>query len=149
MPQQVPAPPAAHALAQQLLAYEATNGTPAEPVGQAAVRVCAELRVVVSRFAGGAGFHSLLGRALALAQRDDPWLAAVTVTAEGALTGFAEAAQGQDPAAVTAGGQALLGHFLGLLHTFIGDALTLRLLTDGWPDASFDVAPPGRQETIQ
>jgi len=138
---------AAHALAQQLLAYEVAQGLPAEPVGQAAVRACDTLRGAVVRFAGGAGFHSLLGRALTLAQRDVPWLGAVTVTAEGALAGFAEAAQGQDPAAVTAGGQALLGHVLGLLHTFIGDALTLRLLADGWPASFLDTSPPGTQET--
>jgi hypothetical protein len=136
---------AAHTLAQQVLAYEATQGMPVEPPGQAAVRACERLRVSFSRFAGGGGFRSVLTRALTLAQRDVSWLAAVSVTAEGALAGFAEGAQAQDPAAAAAGGSAILTQFLGLLHTFVGDALTRRLLADGWPDAPFD-PPPGRQE---
>jgi hypothetical protein len=135
----------AHALAQQLLASAATQGPPGEPPGQAVIRACDTLRGALVRFAGGAGFHSLLARALTLTQRDVPWLAAVVVADEGALTGFAEAAQGQAPAAVTAGGQALLGHVLGLLHTFIGDALTRRLLADAWPAA----AAAGTQETAR
>ena len=109
------------------------------------LRACERLRVSFSRFAGGVGFRSVLTRALTLAQRDVPWLAAVSVTAEGALAGFAEGAQAQDPAAAAAGGSAILAQFLGLLHTFVGDALTRRLLADGWPDAPFD-PPPSRQE---
>lgn len=139
------AAPTAHILTQQVLAYEARQGTLAEPQWQAAVRVYAQLGVAFSRLAGVAGFRSVLTRALTLAQRDVPWLAAVSVTAEGALAGFAEGAQAQDPAAAAVGGAAILTQFLGLLHTFVGDALTRRLLADGWPDAPFN-PPPGRQE---
>ena len=146
MPQALPA---VHAVVQQILAYEITQGTPAEPPGQAAVRACEHLRIVFSRFAGVAGFRSLLARALTLAARDVPWLASVEVTAEGALAGFGEGAQVQDPAAAVAGGSALLTQFLGLLHTFVGEALTVRLLADVWPDALFDPPPPGRQENAR
>jgi hypothetical protein len=133
---------AAHTLAQQILNDTATQD-PTGLAGQVVIRAFEQLRGALVRLIGVEGFRALLTRA----QREAPWLAAVTVTAEGALVGFSEAAHGQDPAAVTAGGQALLAHFLGLLHTFIGETLTLRLLADGWPDASFDAAPPAPQET--
>ena len=32
----------------------------------------------------------------------------------------------------------LIAQLLGLLFTFIGEALTLRLLRDVWPEAAFD-----------
>ncbi|HEX7547493.1 MAG TPA: hypothetical protein VF417_00725 [Candidatus Methylomirabilis sp.] len=142
------ATPAAHAIAQHLLAYEATRGTPAEPPGQAAVRACEQLRVMLSQLVGVAGFRSLLTRALTLAKRDVPWLASVEVTGDGALKGFGEGAQAQHPAAA-AGGHALLAQLLGLLHTLIGEALTVRLLAGAWPVIAFDPSPPGRQENAR
>ena len=33
------------------------------------------------------------------------------------------------------GGAAVVAHLLGLLVTFIGEPLTLRLVADAWPDA--------------
>ena len=33
---------------------------------------------------------------------------------------------------------AIMGHLLGLLVTFIGKPLTLRLVREGWPDLSLD-----------
>ena len=33
---------------------------------------------------------------------------------------------------------ALAAHLLGLLVTFIGESLALRVVREGWPDASFD-----------
>jgi len=143
MPQ---AAPAARALAQQVLAYEAAQDPPREPPVQAAVRACEKLRAYFARFAGVAGFSSILERALTLAQGDAPWLASVEVTADGALAGFGEGARAQDPAATAAGGLALLTQFLGLLHTFVGEAMTLRLLADVWPGAPFDPSPPDVQE---
>ena len=41
----------------------------------------------------------------------------------------------------TAGGEAavaITAHLLGLLVTFIGEPLTLRLVREAWPDASLD-----------
>ena len=74
-------------------------------------------------------------------------LAAVAVTEEGALAGLLEGAPAQEPAAAAAGGQALLAQFFGLLYTFVGEALTRRLLADAWPDAPVATPPPVRQET--
>jgi hypothetical protein len=137
---------AAHALAQQVLAYETAHGTPTELPGQALVRACEKLRVLFCRFVGVVGFRSLLARALTMAQRDAPLLAPVEVTADGALAGFGEGVQGQDPATAAAGGLALLTRFFGLLHTFVGEALTQRLLADCWPGVPLGTTPPGMQE---
>ena len=137
----------AHAFAQQVLAFAIAQGPPAAPPGQAAVRACEQLRVTLTPFTGAAGFRSLLARALTLAQRETPWLAAVAVTEEGALAGLLEGAPAQEPAAAAAGGQALLTQFVGLLYTFVGEALTRRLLADAWPDAPVATPPPVRQET--
>jgi hypothetical protein len=40
----------------------------------------------------------------------------------------------------------LLSELLGLLHAFIGEALTLRLLQDAWPNAVFDDCNSGEGE---
>ena len=143
------ATPVAHTLAQQVLAHETAQGAPAEPPWNAAVRAVERLRDSFSRFAGVTGFRSILARALTLAQPEAPWLAAVEVTADGALAGFVEEAQAQDPAASVAGSCALLTQFFGLLHTFVGEALTRRLLADTWPDAHVDTTPPRRQENAR
>jgi hypothetical protein len=36
---------------------------------------------------------------------------------------------------------AALAAFIGLLVTFLGEALTSRLLADAWPGSSLDLAP--------
>ncbi len=135
----------AHTLARQVLAHETAQGAPAEPQWNAAVRAVERLRDSFSRFAGVTGFRSILARALTLAQREAPWLAAVDVTPDGALVGFVEGAQAQDPAALAMGSCALLAQFFGLLYAFVGEALTQRLLADTWPDALVGATPPRRQ----
>ncbi|HEX5453228.1 MAG TPA: hypothetical protein VFX06_05495 [Stellaceae bacterium] len=84
--------------------------------------------------AGVAGFRSLLSRALALADGEIRWLKAVHVDANGSLEGLDEA-QLSD-AEIAEGEAVLVAHLLGLLVTFIGEALTLHLLHEAWPEAS-------------
>ncbi|HVK09314.1 MAG TPA: hypothetical protein VM597_11100, partial [Gemmataceae bacterium] len=42
----------------------------------------------------------------------------------------------QDAGAGSEGGVEVVAHLLGLLVTFIGEPLTLRLVRDAWPDVS-------------
>ena len=103
-----------------------------------AVRVCEKLRVSLTRFAGADGFASLLRRALALARAEvpfaaqrqrrptAPWKDLKSSSADAGTVGGVEAA-----VAITA-------HLLGLLVTFIGEPLTLRLVREAWPDTSLD-----------
>jgi hypothetical protein len=102
-----------------------------------AVRVCDKLRISLTRFAGSDGFTSLLGRALALARADVPSLQTVKLKPDCSVEELGmlavDATNGGPEAAV-----AIITHLLGLLETFIGKPLTLRLVREAWPDVSLD-----------
>lgn len=102
-----------------------------------AQRVCEKLQVSLTQFAGEDGFTALLRRALALARADVPAMQAVRLKQDCTLEGIdalaADATNGGADAAV-----ALIAHLLGLLVTFIGEPLTLRLVREAWPDGSLD-----------
>jgi hypothetical protein len=126
-------------LAERLVAREAAAGAPSEAKGDAAFRACEKLRHHMLKFAGGAGFQSLLSRALVLARAEVPWLSSVEVKADGSLGGLGTLHTQQDGCEANKGGVVLLAQLLGLLVMFIGEALTLRLVGDVWPDAPFGV----------
>lgn len=123
--------PSIRSLARRLLDLEA-----ASPGGRDvhdAVRVCEKLRLALTRFAGSDGFASLLQRAVALARAQDPSLRSVNIKSDGSIQGLedlAADASKDDP------GVAIIAQLLGLLVTFIGESLTLRLIRDAWPDTS-------------
>ena len=125
-------------LARRLLALEATPGaTGAREAGHEAVRVCEKLRISLTRLAGADGFAALLRRTLALSRAEVPALSRITVEPDCAMDGLeALASEEADGGAAAAG--ALTAHLLGLLVTFIGEPLTLRLVREAWPDASLD-----------
>ncbi|MGH7871720.1 MAG: hypothetical protein ACREQO_05820 [Candidatus Binatia bacterium] len=124
-------------MAERLLALEAASPTATDANMHEAARVCETLRISLIRFAGADGFTSLLRRALAVARSDVPALQSVKVTTEGRLEGledvFANAGKVNTEAAL-----ALIAHLLGLLATFIGESLTVRLVREGWPDILVD-----------
>src|SRR5579872_4508406 len=130
--------PESRHLAQRLLAYEAVAGENSEPTESAAFRVCVKLRRPLITLAGVAGFRSLLSRALTLARAEAPSLSAVQVAADGSFKGLAELASQADEQQAMDGGAILVARLVGLLLTFIGDGLTLRLVEDVWPEAAFD-----------
>lgn len=121
------------ALARRLLAIEASSKGGVDAQVRAAVQVCEKLRIALTRFAGPEGFASLLRRALVLARAEVPSLAAVTLKPDGSLEGFETLADDGSDAAV-----AVIANLLGLLVTFVGEPLTLRLVRESWPDASFE-----------
>ena len=100
--------------------------------------MCAKLRRPLITLAGVAGFRSLLSRALTLARAEAPSLSAIQVAADGSLQGLDELASQTDKERARDGGAILIAQLIGLLLTFIGDGLTLRLVQDVWPDAVFD-----------
>ena len=121
-------------LAKRLLSLEAEPNSSGKTANVHAVaRVCEKLRTSVSRFAGSDSFAALLRRGLALARAEDPLLKSVTINVDCAFEGLDELAAdaGDADAAV-----AVVAHLLGLLETFIGGPLTLRLVRDAWPDES-------------
>ena len=130
--------PESRHFAQRLLTYEAVAGENSESTESAAFRVCAKLRRPLITLTGVAGFRSLLSRALTLAKAEVPSLSAVGVATDGSLKGLDELASQTDKELARDGGAILIAQLIGLLLTFIGEGLTLRLVQDVWPEAAFD-----------
>ena len=128
--------PESRHLAQRLLTYEAVGGENSEPAESGAFRVCAKLRRPLITLAGVAGFRSLLSRALTLARAEAPSLSAVQVAADGSLKGLGELASQTDKEQARDGGAILVAQLIGLLLTFIGQGLTVRLVQNEWPEAA-------------
>ena len=124
-------------LARLLLAVETASESDTDAHGHEAVRFCEKLRISLTRFAGADGFTSLLRRALTLARADVPSIQTLKVKPDGHLEGLdvlvADATAGGPEMAV-----ALATHLLGLLVTFVGEPITLRLVRDAWPDTVWD-----------
>ena len=118
--------------AQRLVAREAMGKKPFEKNGRAFGGVIEKVRAPLTALTGVAGFRSLLSRALALANSEVHWLRAVHINADGTMECPAEIAQ-LDKEEIANGEVALLAQLVGLLVTFIGEALTARLLEDAWP----------------
>ncbi len=122
-------------LAQRMLAVEAASQSATDAHANEAVRVCEKLQVSLTRFAGADGFTSLLRRALALARAEVPALQRIEVKPDCSILEAlaADSSNGATDAAV-----AIIAHLLGLLVTFIGAPLTVRLVGEAWPDALLD-----------
>jgi hypothetical protein len=103
------------------------------------VAVIEKLRITLTKFAGSEGFTSLLRRALVLASAEVPSLQSVKVGADGRLDGFEQIVVDKDAGgAVDEAAVAITANLLGLLVTFIGEPLTLRLEHAVWPDTLLD-----------
>jgi len=132
--------PSIRSLSRRLLAIEAAGRTATDASVHEAVRVCEKLRLSLTRFVGADGFEALQRRAIALACADDPSLQHITVNSDGSLEGLedlvADATNSREGSTEVA--TAIIVHLLGLLVTFIGEPLTLRLVHVAWPDVSLD-----------
>jgi hypothetical protein len=133
-----PATPEVRRFAQRLLAEEAAMCGASDAKSPTVLRVCEKLRRAVVTLAGSAGFNSLLFRALALAQKQAPILRDVQVDADGLLKGLDDIDRGPQNQYAEAE-VLLLAEEIGLLVIFIGQASTLRLTSDVWPNVSFDI----------
>ena len=131
-------PPQTRELAQSLIDHEGAAGNTSEPMEFAAFRVCEKLRPHLCALAGVAGYRALLSRALAMARAEAPCLSAVQVAADGSLQGLDDLGRQTDKDQVREGGVILIAQLLGLLLTFIGEAMTSRLVT------SAEALPPHR-----
>lgn len=132
-------------LARWLIARETAEITVDETKAMAAFRVSDKLGNYLSKLGGTAGFQSLLSRALTLAKAEAPWLVPLEVKADGSLEGLGSLNIPENVDKVEEGGVILLAQLLGLLATFIGGALMLRLLHDVWPGAPFEETDLGRE----
>jgi len=127
--------PLARDLAGRLLAVEAASASASDrdPV-HAAVVMIDKLRISLTRFAGSAGFITLLRRTLRLAGRQVPALLGVKIGEDGRLEGFESIVAETGGEAGGDAAVAITSHLLGLLFVFIGEPLTLRLVGEAWPD---------------
>ena len=124
-------------LARRLLA---ASQTASGPHVHEAVVVSEKLRITLTKFAGADGFASLLRRALVLTSAEVPSLQSVKIGADGRLEGFEQLAvdTGTGPTASDAA-VAITAQLLGLLVTFVGEPLTVRLVREAWPEAALDL----------
>ena len=124
--------------AERLFVYETNGNKFSEAKPPAAFRVTEMLRSHLSTLMGNVGSRALLARALALASAEVPWLRAVHVNADGSFEGLDELGAQVDPDEIFEGCVVLLARFLGLMATFIGANLTVRLVSDVWPELSLE-----------
>ena len=122
--------------AKRLLEYETLRNESSEANTPAGFHVTDKLRAQLATLMGKVGFRALLSRALALANAEVPWLRAVHVKADGSFEGLDELGAQVDPDEIFEGRVVLLAQLLGLLVTFIGEELTLRLVREVWPKLS-------------
>jgi len=124
--------------AELLIAQEASERKSSETGGPADFQACERLRPHLATLMGNTGFRALLSRALALTDAEIPWLRAAQVKADGSLEGLNELAARVAPDEIANGQVILLAQLLGLLVSFIGADLTLRLAREVWPKLSVD-----------
>jgi hypothetical protein len=124
--------------AERLIAYETRGNKSSETKPPMTFLVGEKLRPHLARLMGKVGFRELLSRALALANAEVPWLRAVRVKADGSFEELDELGAQVDPDEIFEGRVVLLAELLGLLVTFIGEDLTLRLVREVWPKLSLN-----------
>jgi hypothetical protein len=124
-------------LANRLVVCEAASSKASGSVESTVPRVYEKLRMRLSALAGAAGFQSLAFRALAQTRSESPGLRLVEIAADGTLKGLggAESPVDIDNDSAGGGGVVLIERLLDLLLIFLGEALTLNLISDLWPDA--------------
>jgi hypothetical protein len=143
--------PAARIVARRVLLHEAGGRTEPAALAEAAERADARLRTRLADLIGQTGYTTLVARAVRLAQAEVPALEGIAVAA--GETGAAERLHGVhefartsgDAAAIEASLGAILAHVIGLLITFIGEDLALRLIREAWPELAHDQAASERQ----
>lgn len=136
-------------LARWLLAREIGHASEPEALPDAAERACHKLFQRLARLVTMSGCQALLARALHLAQTEYLFLDGVRAGTieDTCLDGLRETAAGLEPSSLRAALTAVLAGVIGLLATFIGDELALRLVHDVWPDAPFGANPQHMEES--
>jgi hypothetical protein len=135
-------------LARRLLVWEADAGESSGLTDSIPLRVYEKLRQRLCALAGVAGFHSLASRALSLAKSEVPDLIALQVAPDGSLRGLAKPDVQIDIVGNKGGAieVILIAQLLALLFIFLGEALTLNLVSDLWPDTTLDESVSGKEK---
>jgi len=116
--------------AERLIANEMSRNASSKSRPTATFVVIEKLSPHFGALMGAAGFRALISRALVLASAEVAWLKELHVKADGSFEELNELEAQANPEEIAAGGVVLLARLLGLLVTFIGEDLTLRLLSN-------------------
>jgi hypothetical protein len=125
-------------LATRLIDHETQRNKSSQARLPVVFPVTDKLRPLLTTLMGDGGFRALFSRALALAGAEVFWLHALQVNADGGLEGVEASSARVDPAGFLEGKVVLLARLLELLVAFIGMSLTLRLLSQIWPQLSLN-----------
>ena len=108
----------------------------AEAIAAAADRAYEDLARVVAPIIGDMGVNALTNRALHLAEVEYPWLrpARERKPSDEGFAHVSGALKGQDAGVATEAAATVFARFLGLLATFIGEPLAMRLVRQAWPN---------------
>lgn len=123
-------------LAQHVITVESAGNISPEGTVAAAFSVCEKFRDPLSTLMGAGGFSALMGRTVAVAATEMPWLKGVSVAQDGTLAGFNASEMRGNAKDFSEGALVLVAQLLGLLVAFIGEDLTFRLVRELWPGVS-------------
>lgn len=126
-------------VAMSVLTRRAGPGADVATVAATASAAYDDLAGVLVPLIGQLGLDAITTRALHLAQREYPPVPAGGTDQDGAFTQVSLWLKQQDAGMATDAAAAMLSTLGGLLITFIGEPLTMRLLRKGWPDGFPDV----------
>ncbi|MGI4757668.1 MAG: hypothetical protein ACRYGF_12565 [Janthinobacterium lividum] len=140
----IPVTNRAQKLAQRLLALEVDSRKPHAADAGVDFRVYDKLRRPLSSLTGTTGFAALASRALTLTKAEVPGLADAKIGEDGCFEHLSEIEPRLNADEAARGEAVLIGNMVDLLCTILGEALTLRLIQDVWPDASFNDRGDGK-----
>lgn len=124
-------------VAISVLTSRARSGADVATVAATATAAYDDLADVLVPLIGQLGLDSVTTRALHLAQREYPSVRAEGTDQDGALAQVTVWLKQQDADSMEAAAT-ILSTLGGLLITFIGEPLTMRLLRKAWPDGFTD-----------
>jgi hypothetical protein len=130
-------------LALQVLAHRAGAGADTRVVVDMTQQAYDDLIRVATPMVGRIAVDALTGRALYLTQQQYPWLSGACGVREwsGPFAQVVFCLEQQTPAVATEAAGAVLATLAELLVTFIGQALTARVLEEAWPEGFTDAEP--------
>ena len=105
-------------------------------------RVFEKLCRPFAQVTGAQNLAPLLSRALASTRPAYPWLRSAYVTPSGSIQGLDDAGLALHPHEALQGELALMGSFVELLRSLLGDGVTLQLLRSVWPLAFMNTDTP-------
>jgi len=128
------------ALARRLLEHEVAGRLEPAALAEATERACVRLHERLVPLIGPDGFRIMLANAVEITRSEHSFLQAIDTRAElnGCFTHLAEAVKGRRTEEALTAMAGLLGEFIGLFGSFVGEALTLRLVRQTWPEIAWE-----------